>query len=173
MSSATDEQILKSFLDDDESLRSTATVDAVQRGFTTTPPQLEDSVTVGVTDRRLLWFDEELDTIERSAIESVERDSVSHRSAPTVVRVGSFAMIAGIVAGLVGGLVGGLSLPVSLGLVAGGIAVFAATLALARVRGDTASGFEKHRLTVETDDQLIQLWGTDDALATVESELTE
>lgn len=173
MGTETGEQVLQSFLNDDESLLTTVTVQAVQRGFTTTPPQLEESVTVGVTGDRVLWFDDELSTIEQSSIDRLERDTVSHRSAPTIVRIGSFAMIAGIVAALVGGLFAGQSLPVSLGLATAGIGVFAVTIAVARVRGDTGDGFEKHRLAIETDDELVQLWGVEAALGQLHGALDE
>jgi len=173
MAPETDEQVLRSFLNDDESLLTTVTVQAVQRGFTTTPPQLEERVTVGVTGDRLLWFDDELATIERSSIDGLERDTVSHRSAPTIVRVGSFAMIAGVVAALVGGLFAGQSLPVSLGLAAGGVAVFVVTIAVARFRGDTGDGIEKHRLTIETADELVQVWGTEAELGQFHGALDE
>lgn len=174
MSDETDEQILRSFLADDESLLAVAGVRAAQRGFSTTPPQLADDAIVGVTERRLLWYEGELETVDRADINGVEPDSVSHQSAPTVVRVGSFAMIAGIVAGVAATVFAGQSLAVALGLAAGGIAIFAATIGLARIRGDTVEdggGFEHHRLNVKTTTQLVQLWGDENALSSIETAL--
>jgi len=173
MASETDERVLQSFLDGDESLVSTATIEAAQRGFSAAPPQLGDDLVAGVTEHRLLWFDDELATVELSAIQSVDVDSVSHRSAPTIVRIGSFAMIAGLVAALVGSLFAGQPLRISLALAAGGVLAFAATIAIARLREDTASGFEKHRLTVDAGDELIQLWGSEEPLGALATALDE
>jgi hypothetical protein len=175
MTDETDEQILRSFLEEDESLLAVAGVRAAQRGFSTTPPQLADDATVGVTERRLLWFTDELETVDRAEINGVERDSVSHQSAPTVVRLGSFAMIAGLVGAVVAVLFAGQSLPVGLGLAAGGVAIFAATIGVARVRGDTGGdgGFEHHRLNVKTTTELVQLWGDAAALSEIADALAE
>lgn len=173
MSDGTGEQILRSFLSDEESLLSTATAEAVQTGFTTTPPQLGDDVAVGVSDRRLLWFDDELETIDRSSIESVERDAVSHQSAPAIARIGSFLMIGGIVAGLVSAVFTDQPLLVSVGLAVAGILAFAATVGVARVRGDTGGGIEKHRLTIEHDGGLVLVWSTESALAELAAALDE
>lgn len=168
-----DDEVLQSVLADDESLDTTATLSAVHRGFSTTPPQLAADVRAGVTERRLLWVDDGLEAVERSAIEGVERGTVSHQSAPRVVRAGSFVMLVGVVAGLVAGVFGGQSLPVAAGLALGGVAVFGATIALARVQGHTGGGFEHHRLTVETPEELVQLWGDPEALSAVESALAD
>lgn len=173
MAPETDEQILQSFLSDDESLLWTEHVEAVQDGFTTTPPQMGDDVTVGVTEQRLLWFDDELAAVDRSAIDSVERDTVGHRSAPTIVRIGSLAMLAGLVAAVVSTAFAGQPLTVAAGLAIGGIAVFAATIALARIRGDASGDFEKHRLTVTHDDGLVLLWGSENGLSSLAAALDD
>lgn len=173
MTTETDEQLLQSFLADDESLLCTAALNAVQDGLTTAPPQLGGDVAVGVTEHRLLWFDDELETVERSAIESVERDTVSHQSAPTIARIGSFLMIAGIVGGVVSVVFTAQPLIVSAGLAVGGILAFAATIAVARARGDTGGGIEKHCLTVERDGGPVLLWGREDALSSLATALAD
>jgi len=173
MAAETGEQILRSFLTDDESLHATATVDGVQRGFSATPPRANGTVTVGVTEDRLLWFDDELDELDRTGIESVEGDVVDHQSAPTIVRIGSFVMIAGVVAALFSYVFGGQSLPAALGLAVGGVLAFVATVAVARVREDAGSEFVKHRLTVEGSEETVQLWGDRDELTTLKAVLVE
>lgn len=173
MTTETDEQVLQSFLHDDESLASIVTIQAAQRGFTTTPPQLAEEATVGVTEQRLLWFDEGLETIDLSAINSVEVGSVEHQSAPTIVRVGSVVLLAGIVAGIVGWLFAGLSPTVGIGLATAGVVAFVASIGTARARGDTGGGFEKHRLSIQHDDGVALLWGSETELTTIESALDE
>lgn len=171
MAAGTGEQILTSFLAADERLVSTATADGVVRGFTTTPPQFGDGVTVGVTDHRLIWFDDELGELDSGQIDEVDIETVAHRTAPLVVRLGSFAMLAGLVAGVVAGTLTGQPLTVSLGLAGGGIAAFALSLAVARYSGDRGGGFERHRLTVQTADDHVEIWGDPDDLASIEAAL--
>jgi|GEM_PF-3528208 len=173
MASETDERVLQSFLDDDESLVSTATIDDAQHGFGSTPPQHDGGVSVGVSDRRLLWYDNELGTVALSAVESVDIDSIAHQSSPTVVRIGSFVMIAGLVAALVGSLFAGQSLQTALALGGGGVLAFVATIVVARLRHETGTGFEKHRLTVDAGEDLLQLWGNEETLESLAGALDE
>lgn len=172
MTDGTGAQILQSFLDGDEELQATVTVEAVQRGFSTSPPMSGDDVTVGVTRDRLLWFDDELETVPLDEIERVEQSHIEHQSAPTIVRLGSFGLIFGILAAIGTAVATDYSLLVSIALVAGGALAFVATILVARSRDESGSQFEKHRLVVEGD-AMVLIWGQQDALSAIESAIAE
>lgn len=170
---ASDERVLASFLDGEEELRATWRVDAVHRGWATSPPQFGDDVRLGLTDRRLLWDDEELDSVALAAVEDVERDVHVHRSAPRIVRIGSAAMLLGLVTtvGVVG--LGLADLTTGLLPIVVGVLAFLGAVGYARFSGQSTVDRVQPRLRIDDGGEQVTVWGEEDALDAVRDAVAE
>lgn len=164
-----DEQVLASFCDGDERLRETWTVTAVERGRPRKPPQAGGDLTLGLTDRRLLWFDEELGSVALAALEGVEPGVTRHRSAPRIVRLGSVAMMLGLLTTVTATVLSLASLPTALLPVIAGVFAFAGALVYARATGQSGSERSQHRLRIDDGGEPVTVWAdeaTSEAIAT-------
>lgn len=168
----TDEQILTSFLDDDEELIDVWHVGTVGQGLHRPPlgPTATEEA-VAITERRLLWFEDELRTIPLDDVDSLDRDVVEHTTAPRAVRLASVGLLLGLTATGIAVLFS--SLPTVLALVPAGVglAAFLTVLLAARQRGLSGSARSFPYLQVETRDGTTTLWGPDDALAEIATAL--
>lgn len=162
-----EERVLASFCDDGETLQETWAVDAADRGWARRPPQTGGTVTVGLTDHRLLWYDGDLGSAALAAVERVDRDRVTHRKAPRIVRLGSAAMFGGLVTTLLVAWLSAVPLPVALLPVVVGVVAFGGTLAIARARGLSGRRMVRHRLQLDESGERVTIWGEADALAAI------
>lgn len=163
-----DDRTLGSVVGDDEQLRETWTVAAVQRGWPRSPPQFGGTQRLGLTDRRLLWFDADLDSVPLATIESVETDAVRHRSAPRIVRIGSGLMVAGLLATVVATVLSLAALTVTLLPVVLGVAAFVATLVYARASAQSGEERVQHRLRVDDGGERVSVWADEDVVSAIE-----
>lgn len=159
-----DERVLASFCDGDEELGETWQVTAVERGRPRSPPQTGGDETLGLTDRRLLWFDEELDSVALAAVESVDSGVTRHRSAPRIVRIGSGAMVVGLLTTVGATFLSLTTLPVALLPVVVGVVAFAGSLLYARASGQSGTERVQHRLRIDDGGEPVTVW-TDEATA--------
>lgn len=162
-----DEQVLASFCDGDEAIRETWTVMAVERGRPGAPPQVGGDLTLGLTDRRLLWFDEELGSVALAAVEDVDAGVTRHRSAPRIVRLGSAAMMVGLLATVTATVLSLASLPAAVLPVILGVLAFAGTMVYARVTGQSGSEHSQHRLRIDDGGEPVTVWAEEATTAAV------
>ena len=121
--------------------------------------------TIGLTDRRLLWLDENLETVERAAVETVSTDQVEHRNAPRMVRAGGAALVLGALASAVMLFV--LSSPLSTASLplTGGVVLFLTSIGFARARDESGAQLMQHRLQIETPESVVTVWGDQEDVA--------
>lgn len=164
--------VLGSFCDAEETLRGTWSVRAVERGWPSGPPGIGPDYRIGVTDRRVLWYDgEDLDSVALAAVEDWERDVHRHRSAPRIVRIGSGLMLTGLLATLAVAVLASVPLTVALAPVIGGSAAFAATLAYGRFAGATGTERVDHRLRIDEGGEPVTVRGDEAILDEIEAAL--
>lgn len=167
---------LESFCGDDETWVDSWRVSAIGRGWNAAMPGFSKE-TVGLTDQRLLWLEENLETVDVAAIESVTSDEVSHHSAPGMVRAGGVALVLGAMATAAMLFVFSFSLTTALVPLAIGAGIFALSIGFARARQKSDAQLMQHRLQIETDDSVVIVWGDQEDMATlkdaIEPETTE
>ncbi|WP_135662059.1 hypothetical protein [Halorhabdus rudnickae] len=153
------ERALASFLDGDEELVETWTVDTINRGFELSPPGMGDSETLGLTDRRLLWLDDELETVDLEVIRHVDHESVRPHSTPLLLTVGALALVLGALATPALWLLASLSTVETLAPLAVGVGLFVVTSVLSHVRdGDVDDDEHFHYLELRTERTTVQIY---------------
>lgn len=158
---------LESFCEDDEEWVDSWTVDVIGRGWKVAPSPSASDRTVGLTDRRLLWLDGELESVTVADVESVTTDVIERRNAPPVVRIGAIAMVLGIAASVASTVL--LSVPLTTAVLpfAVGLLAFVATIAVARVRESPVTEHVHHRLKIDTDDGVVSVWDDEATLTSI------
>lgn len=161
------ERALDSVLAADETLVTTWTVGAIRRGFARRPPQFGADLRLGLTDRRLAWIDEELQSVDRERIDGAETGTVTVAPAPTVVRIGGLAAVLGLVGTAVAWLLGWLSLPAALAPLTAGLAVLVGTALYARFRGLTSARTDYHYCRIDTDEAAVTVFADAETVASI------
>lgn len=164
---------LHSFLDEDEEWVESWAVAAVGRGLTAATPRPSGEETVGLTDRRLLWLDENLESVALADVTSVDADAVDHARAPPLVRAGGAALVFGALGSAA--LLFALSFPLATGLVPFGVGVvaFVATLWVARARAEASDRVRRHRLRIEADGEVLTVWCDEPTCAEIADRIRE
>ena len=162
------EKALASLLADDEQLCETWSVDTINKGFSMSPPGMGPNETLGLTDRRLVWLDEELETIDLDDIRAIEATSVDRSSAPVVVVLGSIAIVLGIIATPLLWLFASLPIEQTLAPLALGIVLYLLSSVITAIRTDGEEVDRQHYLEVRTARTTAQVY---DSKATVEEML--
>lgn len=150
---------LESFCEDDEAWVDSWTVSAVGRGWGAAIPGSSADETIGLTDRRLLWLDENLESVVLDDVESVTTDVLEHSSAPGSVRLGAVALVLGAFGSAVSLVV--LSFPLATALLplVVGLIVLVGSIGVARARAETGAKNVYHQLLIELDDSFVTVWG--------------
>lgn len=166
------EKALASFCEDGETWVDSWTVSAVGRGWDAAMPGFSTQ-TVGLTDRRLLWLDENLETVELADVESVSTDEVDHSNAPGVVRAGAFALVLGAMASAALAFL--LSTPLSTAVLplAAGALLFVGSIGVARAREETGARLVQHRLQIDAGEDVVTVWGDEGDVAALADALEE
>lgn len=154
------EQALSSLLGDGEPLRETWSVDTVTRGFEFSPPGFGGSETVGLTDQRLVWLDDELETVDLADVTSVDINSVGQSPASMLLVVGPIAIVLGAVASSVLWFFTSLPSMVTLAPVGLGILALAAAFVGSRFQ-DSEDVERQYYLDVKTIETTIQVYATE------------
>lgn len=150
---------LASFLDDGEEMRETWSVDTINRGFELSPPGMGGRETLGLTGRRLLWLDEELETVDLADVITVERESVRQSATPALLAVGGLALVLGVLATAALWLLMSLSTTVTVAPLAVGGAVFVLAMVVGYLREDGSDeGDVHHYLEVKTERTTVQIY---------------
>lgn len=149
---------LESFCEGDEAWEGSWKVSAVGRGWDAAMPGFS-SETVGLTDRRLLWLDENLETVELTDVEAVSTDTVEHGNAPGVVRAGALALVLGAIGSAVLFLLFSAGLRTAILPLTGGTLLFVGSIGVARAREETGARLMQHRLQIETAESVVTVWG--------------
>ena len=162
---------LESFCEDDETWVDSWTVSAVGRGWSAAMPGLAATETVGLTDERLLWFDDDLEAVDRADIEAVSTAVVDHQDATPLVRGGAAALVLGALGSIA--LLFVLSVPLTTGLVplAAGLLAFVGSVGFARARKRAGEQLMQHRLRIEAGDSAVTVWGDDEVVESLAAAL--
>lgn len=159
------ERALASFTGEDEELSTTWEVDSIVRGLSFSLPGIGEGETLGVTDSRLLWLDEDLETVEIAAVEDIEITSISRSSAPWTIRLGAIALTLGLIGTPLLWLFASLSLLETLAPLGMGVLVLALTTAIARLRGQTVEeGESQHFARLRTSASVVQIFADEETL---------
>lgn len=168
MSLDASEQALASFTDDGEEFRRSWTVDTINRGLSLSPPGFGDDQTLGLTDRRLLWLDENLEEVDLDGVMAVERKTISKTSAPLWVRIGAVVLTLGIIATPALWFLTSLSTLEVLTPLLVGVFVYTLTTILARISGQTVEEEIRHQyLQLQTERSVVQIYADKDVLDAV------
>lgn len=150
---------LESFCGDDETWVDSWTVSRVGRGLSGAMPGVTGTETVGLTDRRLLWLDENLESVALGDVESVSTDALEHGNAPGSVRVGAAALVFGAIGSVAALFALSLPLATALAPLAVGLLLFVGSVGVARARAETGAEVVQHRLRIETPESVVTVWG--------------
>jgi len=147
---ADDERVLTSFVLDEETLVDTWAVTGVDWGTSRVPPATVGEDVVALTDRRFMWFEDELAAVDLGDVEGIDRTDYSHTSAPTIVRLGwaIFGLALLVTAGLV--LLTAIDFAVAVLPTMTGLTTLLVANVVARVRGETGTEVALQRVVVET-----------------------
>lgn len=172
-----DERVLASFLEAEEPLRETWRIAGVTLGAAATPPPTNREVPVGLTDRRLVWYDEDRDeafgAVALSAVSATERDAHDHRSAPRIVRGAGAALALGVLTSVALfvfelGALRAAAAPALLGVIA-----FLVALAYARWYELEATVRTYPFLRIDDGERDVTLWGPSAELDAIAAALGE
>ncbi|ACV10259.1 hypothetical protein Huta_0070 [Halorhabdus utahensis DSM 12940] len=162
------EKALESLLADDESLVESWTVDTVTRGFEFSPPGLGGTETVGLTDRRIVWLDDELETVDLEDIRSVGVDSVGQSLASMLLITGPIATVLGAIVTIVLRLFTSLPAPLTLAPLGIGLCILVAALVGSRLQ-DPEDVDRQYYLDMKTLETTVQIYATESTVV----EMTE
>ncbi|CCQ32181.1 hypothetical protein HLRTI_002759 [Halorhabdus tiamatea SARL4B] len=154
------ERALSSLLGEEEPLRETWRVDTVTRGFEFSPPGLGGSETVGLTDQRLVWLDDELETVDLADVTSVGINSVGQSPTSMLLVVGPIAVVFGVITSLLLWLFTSLPSIVTLAPVGLGVLALVAAFVGSRFQ-DPADVERQYYLDVKTVETTIQVYATE------------
>ena len=158
-----DERVLRSFVGEDEAWQGHWTVTAVKRSAGQLPPGAAGEETVAVTDDRLLWFQNELETVAIDRIENVELEYVEQQAAPPIVLGGGLLFVVGVFASI-GAFFANAGGPMIVALPAlTGLMVFLATRIVADHTGREGEVRAGHRLRLWVDGDPVSVWGQEEA----------
>ncbi|WP_158854576.1 DUF6232 family protein [Halorhabdus sp. CUG00001] len=161
MSTDRTEKALRSFLGDDEQLRETWVVDGITRGLSLSVPTLGGSETLGMTDQRLLWLDEELETVALEQVRDLESTSMQPSGAGLLAGLGGLALVFGLLVTPILWLFVDVSAQVALSPIVIGAVLFAAGLAGSRLRDDSDDQPAQHYLQIRTSEATVQVFADD------------
>jgi hypothetical protein len=168
-----DELVLTSFVLDEESLVDTWWIDSVAWGQSRVPSAGPDSEVVALTDHRFMWFDGELQAIDREAIETVERADFTHTTRPALVTAGRVAFGLGVVASIGALFLTDLDFLTATMPAMTGFGALLGMIVTARVRGETGTEVDLLRVVVETDEEVATLWGEGEEIRAVADALED
>ena len=160
------EQALSSLLDAEESLLETWHVDTINRGFELSPPGMGDSETIGLTDRRLIWLDDELESVHVSDIRSTGVESVNQAPSSALVLLGPVLGLLGAPLSAALWLFTSFSFEIVLAPLALGGLVFAVGLVISQL-GDNDDAEIYHYLEIRTVDSTVQVYATAETAETI------
>lgn len=154
------ERALASFLDgDDEELVETWTVDTINRGFELSPPGMGPTETLGLTDRRLLWLDDELESVEFADIKAVKTETTQSGAGSAIVRLGVLGLVIGVLATVVLWLFTSLSTPLTVAPLGVGLFTLVLSAITARRHDDgEAEAATQHYLVIRTPRTAVQIF---------------
>lgn len=159
------EQALASLLDEDESLQETWNANTINRGFEMSPPGMGGSETLGLTERRLVWLDEELETLELADVVSVDTNAIAQSATSLLFGIASLSIVVGAIASIVLWLFTSFSTVVTLAPVGIGVILLLVAFLRSRVR-DSEDVEYQHFLEVKAAETIVQVYATE---STVES----
>ncbi|WP_136686735.1 hypothetical protein [Halorhabdus amylolytica] len=161
------ERALASFLGDDEELVETWTVDTIIRGFELSPPGMGPTETLGLTDRRLLWLDEDLETVEFEDVEAIKTETMQSGTGSAILRLGVLSLAIGILATIALWLFMSFSPLLTAAPFGVGVVTFALSVVTARLRDDDEAGETYHYLAVQTSRTTLQVYATEATVETI------
>ncbi|WP_181686860.1 DUF6232 family protein [Halorhabdus salina] len=161
MSSDRAKQALRSFLGDDEQLLETWAVDGATRGLSLSVPTLGDSETLGLTDQRLLWLDEDLETVPLENIRDLEPTSMQPSGAGLLAGVGGLALALGLLVTPILWVFVDVSARMALAPIVIGAVLFVAGLVGSRLRDDSDDRPAQHYLQIRTSETTVQVFADD------------
>jgi hypothetical protein len=171
MSGDRTEQALRSFLADDEQLLATWTVDGITRGLSLSVPTLGASETLGLTDRRLLWLDEELETVPLEDVHELEATSMQASGAGLLAGVGGLALALGLLITPLLWVFTDVSAQLALAPIVIGAVTFVAGLAGSRVRDDSDDRPAHHYLQIRTVKTTVQVFADESVVAAIREQI--
>lgn len=157
------ERALASVLDDDEELRETWQVDTIKRGFDLSPPGMGSGETLGLSDRRLLWLDDELETVALADVKAVKIETMQAGTASAVLRIGLLSLVISALATIALWLFTSFSTLLTAAPLGLGVFTFALSVVTARLRddGEDEAGETYHYLAVQTPRTTLQVYATE------------
>lgn len=165
------EQALASLLED-EPLEETWTVDTINRGFELSPPGMGDTETLGLTDRRLVWLAEELESVDVSDIRSMDVESVNQAPSSALVLLGPVLGLLGAPLSAALWLFTSLSIEIVLAPLAIGALVFVVGLVSSQFGSDDDAEVY-HYLELRTVDSTVQVYATPDLVETIRDRIAD
>lgn len=166
------EQALASLLGEDESLLETWTADTINRGFELSPPGMGGSETLGLTDRRLVWLDDDLETVDLGDVVSVETNSVSRTPGSTLALIGPVLLVLGAIATVALWLLSSFSVGVVLAPLGIGALVFLLGLLSTRLR-DPDDVDRQYYLEVKTMETTLQVYAMESTVESMDDRLSD
>jgi len=155
------ERALASFLDDEEALVETWTVDTINRGFELSPPGMGPTETLGLTDRRLLWLDDDLETVEFADVKAIKTETMQSGTGSAMLRLGVLGLVVSVLATSLLWLFASLSTPLTIAPLGLGLLTFALSAITARRQKEDDGDVEAathHYLVVRTPRTSVQIF---------------
>ncbi|WEL21467.1 hypothetical protein [Halorhabdus sp. BNX81] len=160
------EQALASLLDEGESLEETWTVDTISRGFELAAPGLGSRETLGLTGKRLVWLDEEFETVDLEAVESVETNAVSQSPTSILIVIGVLGIVLGTIVTPLLWVFTSLSMELTLAPLVVGLLALVLGVVGTRL-WDREDAEQQHYLDVKTMTETIQIYATEATVETI------
>jgi len=165
------ERALDSLLEEGEPLVETWTVDSTTRGLEFSPPGLGGTETVGLTDRRLVWLDDELETVDLADVTSVGIDSVGQSTTSLLLVTGPIATVLGAIVTAVLWLFTSLPGIVTVAPLGLGVFVLLAAVVGSRLQ-DTENIERQYYLDVKTTETTVQVYATESTVESMNERIT-
>jgi len=161
------ERALASLLGADEELQETWTVDTINKGLSFSPPGMGTDETLGLTERRLLWLDDELESVAFDDLRDAKIETMQSGSSSAIVRLGVVALVFGVLttAGL--WLLSPLSTVVAVAPLAIGVGTLGLAAVTARLRDEDGEETEQHYLKLRTSRTTVQVFAEADTVAEI------
>ncbi|MFB6202035.1 MAG: hypothetical protein ABEI98_08490 [Halorhabdus sp.] len=155
---------LASLLAADEELLESWTVDTINEGFELSPPGMGPDETLGLTERRLIWLDEDLESVDLDDVLVVSGESVSESASPVLATGGILALVLGIVATPALWVLTSLPIAQTIAPLVGGVILFGLATIASHLRTGDDGGNRQHYLEVKTARTTVQVYASEDTV---------